>query len=110
MGLRTPPQWLRAVALSYPMLRPFGQVSGCTPVLELAAATRLPILLTRVGREFPDLAAAQDDFVHAAETHHADLTVIEIPDAHHAFDVVDDTDESREAIADAVDFLRNRLI
>jgi len=109
-ALRKPPQWLRAVALSYPMLQPLGQVSGFAPALELSAATRLPILLTRVGLEFPDFAAAQDDFVNAAQSQRADLTVIEIPDGHHAFDVVDNTDHCRQAIADALAFLHGRLI
>jgi dienelactone hydrolase len=108
-AMRDPAAWLRTIALSYPMLQPFGNIAGFRPASELTAAGRLPILLTRVGLEFADLAAAQDDFVVAAQSLGADLTVIEVPDAHHSFDVVDDTNASRHALEQALDFVRARL-
>jgi acetyl esterase/lipase len=107
--LRNPPPWLRTIALSYPMLQPLGQVAGFSPTSELPAAGRLPILLTRVGLEFADLVPAQDDFVGAARSEGIDLTVIEVPNAHHAFDVADDTDESRDAIEQALTYVQERL-
>jgi dienelactone hydrolase len=108
-ALRNPPSWLRTVLLSYPLLRPLGDVAGFSPESELSAAGRLPIVLTRVGLEFADLAAAQNDFVGAALSQGINLTVIEVPNAHHAFDVADDTDESRRALEQALDFVKERL-
>ena len=64
-------EFLRAVALSYPMLEPLAPVPAFTPAAELAAAGRLPILLTRVGLEFPQLATAQGQFIGAAHSQHA---------------------------------------
>jgi hypothetical protein len=91
------------------MLQPLGQIAGFRPASQLTAAGRLPILLTRVGQEFADLVAAQDDFVVAARSLGADLTVIEVLDAHHAFDVADNTNQSRHALEQALDFVRARL-
>ena len=42
-------------------------VPGFRPSAELGTAARLPILLTRVGLEIPELAAAQQDFVDTAQ-------------------------------------------
>jgi acetyl esterase/lipase len=108
-ALRNPPSWLRTVAFSYPMLQPLGQVAGFSPTSELPAAGLLPILLTRVGLEFADLVPAQDDFVGAARSKGINLTVIEVPNAHHAFDVADDTDESRDALERALTYVHERL-
>ncbi len=107
--LRTPPAWLRTVALSYPALETFGGVEGFRPVDSLPTVGGLPVRVTRVGREFEALVAAQEEFVAAAGAHDVDLTVIEVPDAHHAFDVVDDTDASRRAIEQALAFVATRL-
>lgn len=54
------------------------------------------IVLTRVGLERPLLAGFVDDYVTAAAA--APLEVIGVPDGQHAFDVLDDTDQSRGAI------------
>jgi hypothetical protein len=107
--LRNPPPWLRTVAFSYPMMQPLGQVAGFSPTSELPAVGRLPILLTRVGLEFPDLLPAQDDFVGTSRSRGINLTVIEVPNGHHAFDVADDTDESRDALEQALTFVHERL-
>lgn len=108
-ALRTPPPGLRAIALSYPMLRPMGPVSGFSPAAELGSAGHLPILLTRVGLESPELATTQAEFINAAHAVRADLKVIDVPDGHHSFDIVDDSDQSRHAITEAIDFLHARL-
>ena len=106
--LRTPPEWLRCVALSYPLLdvrpdRPawprFRPITAIEVVGEAAAAgvagamraNELPIVLTRVGRERPEVAAAVDAFVAAAAAANADLTIVEVAGGRH-------TDEARQAI------------
>jgi alpha-beta hydrolase superfamily lysophospholipase len=115
--LRDPPSWLRCVALSYPLLggaalgpnfRPIDAVEavGAAAAAGVGGATRanaLPIVLTRVGLERPDLAAAVTDFVAAARTADANLTIVDVPAGRHAFDILDDTDASRQAVVQAAD-------
>jgi acetyl esterase/lipase len=118
--LRDPPAWLRCVALSYPLLgviptvepgvrfRPADAVEavGVAAAAGVAGAMRanaLPIVLTRVGRERPELAETVEAFVAAARAADADLTIIDVPQGRHAFDYRDHTEESRRAVDTAVD-------
>ncbi|MFC4039705.1 alpha/beta hydrolase [Dactylosporangium siamense] len=115
--LRDPPSWLRCVALTYPWLgssvlepsfRPVGAVeavgaAAATGVAGAMRANALPIVLTRVGLERPDIAATVAEFVAAARTAEADLTIIDVPAGQHGFDTLDDTDASRHAVTQAVD-------
>ncbi|GIF78231.1 alpha/beta hydrolase [Asanoa siamensis] len=109
--LRERPSWLRAVLLSYPLL--------ASPAAHLPVEDRLdldprfapidavaeagtaapPIVLTRVGLERPLLAGFVEQFVAAAT---GPLEIIDVPDGQHAFDVLDDTDQSRAALHAAV--------
>lgn len=110
--LREPPAWLRVVLLSYPLLAspaphlPVEQRLGFDPrfapieAVAEAASAAPPIVLTRVGLERPLLAGFVADFVTAAAA--AALEVIDVPDGQHAFDVLDDTDQSRDAVHAAV--------
>ncbi|HTF10355.1 MAG TPA: alpha/beta hydrolase [Asanoa sp.] len=118
--LRDRPAWLRAIFLSYPLLAspaPLLPVEErlhldprFTPIEAVASAgaEAPPIVLTRVGRERPLLAGFVDEFVAAAAK--APLEIIDVPDGQHAFDVLDDTDQSRAAlhtaVARAVELLR----
>jgi alpha-beta hydrolase superfamily lysophospholipase len=91
--LEEAPEWLRCVALSYPVLnRP-------------PAAVSVPIVLTRVGQERPEIQETVDRFLAG------DLPVerIDVPDARHAFDFFDDNDESRAAVERAFDLVHGHL-
>lgn len=115
--LRDPPPWLRCVALTYPLLggpmlepnfQPIDAVEavGAAAAAGVAGAMRanaLPIVLTRVELEHPDLAAAVAEFVATARAADADLTIIDVPAGRHAFDILDDTDTSRQAVTQAAD-------
>ena len=99
-----PPAWLRAVALTYPDCR--GDDDDPDWPMTLAGAVEhaadLPILLTRVGREEPDLADAVEEFVAAARKASANLTVIDVPDGVHGFDHAGATTESAAAVREAM--------
>jgi acetyl esterase/lipase len=100
--LRAPKPWLRCVALTYPLLAElpgFGLDARFRPVE--AAATTVPVVLTRVGLENPVIAATVEAFVEAARTGATPLTVVDVPNGHHSFDMLDDTDESRAAVEQA---------
>jgi dienelactone hydrolase len=100
---REPPSWLRAVALSYPLLAPFPGWPAdprFDPIAAVADAGELPIILTRVGLENPGIAGAVESFVTAATK--ANLAIVDLPDGHHSFETKDDNDESRAAIERAM--------
>jgi acetyl esterase/lipase len=104
--LRNPPPWLRCVAASYPVLAPLpGWIvdPAFRPAEAVAEAGDLPIVLTTVGRERPEIAATVDVFLVAARSCGARLTVIEVPNGQHSFDMLDHTDESRAAVEAAFD-------
>jgi acetyl esterase/lipase len=100
--LRTPSPWLRCVAATYPLLAGlpgFALDPRFRPVE--AAATTVPVVLTRVGLENPAIAATVEAFLAAARAGDTPLTVIDVPDGHHSFDLLDHTDESRRAVEQA---------
>ncbi|MFI5954526.1 alpha/beta hydrolase [Cryptosporangium sp. NPDC051539] len=100
--LRKPPSWLRCVALTYPVLAapPGWPVDPAfAPVDAVTSAGSLPIVLTRAGLEQPVVAEGVAAFVEAAGPA---LQIVDVPNGHHSFDVLDDTDESRAAVHRAV--------
>ncbi len=102
--LRTPPEWLRCVAATYPVLAMPPEVGPrFQPAQAVAEAGALPIVLTRVGLERPLIAATVEAFVTAAQACGARLEIIDVPNGQHSFDLLDHTDESREAVERAVD-------
>jgi dienelactone hydrolase len=68
-----------------------------------------PVLLVRAGIDNPDLLATIENFVDEAIAWNADLTFLNYPQGHHAFDIRDDNDQSRAIIAATVEFLERHL-
>jgi Dienelactone hydrolase family len=107
--LRTPPEWLRCLAATYPALgsRP-GMDPGprFEPAAALAADRNVPpFVLTRVGREDPKVAQTVENFVAAAAQNQVELEIIDVPNGRHGFDMLDRTEESRAAVRRAVEFV-----
>ncbi|MCB5167718.1 alpha/beta hydrolase [Streptomyces bambusae] len=104
--LAAPPAWLRCLAASYPILAPmpnWGLPEGrFRPADAVRKAGDLPVVLTRAGREMPEIAATVAEFLAAAEDCAAAVEVIDVPSGHHAFETLDPTDESREAVRRAM--------
>lgn len=103
--LHSPPEWLRCLALTYPVLgdSELVTVRGMHPVEAVAGAGGLPVVMTIAGRELPDVAPTQPPFVEAARAAGVQLQLIEVPEGRHGFDVLDHTDESRAAVTAALD-------
>ena len=103
--LAAPAPWLRCVAASYPVLAPLPGWIGVDPRFAPAAvlprAGRLPIVLTRVGLESPEIAATVAAFVAAATECGAALELLDVPSAKHGFDVDDPTEETSAAVRNA---------
>ncbi|MEZ0091125.1 alpha/beta fold hydrolase [Streptacidiphilus sp. EB129] len=104
--LAAPAPWLRCVAASYPVLAPLAGWIGVdprfAPTAMLPKASRMPIVLTRVGQENPEIAATVTAFLTAAADCGAALELVDVPDAGHGFDVHDPTEETRAAVRRAL--------
>jgi acetyl esterase/lipase len=86
----------------------FVNPTGGKSVEDLPA--HVPLLLARAGRdEFPRLNEAMDRFVAAALACNLPITLVNHPTAPHAFDLVDDGDETRRVVRQVLAFLRSRL-
>ncbi|MFF9868998.1 alpha/beta fold hydrolase [Streptomyces sp. NPDC013953] len=100
--LAAPPPWLRCVAATYPILAPLPHWGIAEPAFRPATAVRsagaLPIVLTRVGRELPEIAVTVEEFLTAARDCGADVEVVDVPLGHHGFETIDHTDEARAAV------------
>ncbi|MFE2050492.1 alpha/beta hydrolase [Streptomyces sp. NPDC059459] len=111
--LAAPPAWLRCLALTYPVLVPLPDWglsdSRFHPTRAVADAGALPVVLTRVGLEMPQIAATVEEFLAAAEDGGADAEVIDVPHGHHSFETVDPTDESRAAVRRAMRAVLDRV-
>ena len=63
----------------------------------------VPIVLTPVGLEKPEIAATVTAFLARAEAEDVPVHTIDVPNGRHGFDYLDDTDESRDAIIEGID-------
>ncbi|MEV8229111.1 alpha/beta hydrolase [Streptomyces sp. NPDC079167] len=97
-----PPAWLRCLAADYPIMAPlpnWGRLdSRFHPSDAVARAGSLPLVLVRAGLETADIAVTVEEFLTAARRCGADIEVIDVPNGHHAFETIDRTDESRDAV------------
>ncbi|GGT05038.1 esterase [Streptomyces kurssanovii] len=104
--LAAPPAWLRCVAATYPVLAPLPNWPLTAPRFHPAAtlrkAGRLPVVLTRVELERPEIAATVEEFLTAAEDCEAAVEIVDVPQGHHGFETIDHTEEARDAVARAV--------
>ncbi|MBY8872573.1 hypothetical protein K7640_12085 [Micromonospora sp. PLK6-60] len=105
--LRTPPEWLRGIAATYPLLVPlpgWDVDPRFRPAEALGAADGPPVILVRAGRDaLPGLLAGIDAFVARAARAGRPVRLIEAPDGQHGFDALDHTDQSRDAVRTARD-------
>lgn len=88
------PEWLRCLALSYPLMEADDEVRPGRP-----------IVVTRVGRELAERQVAVDAFLRKA----TGVEVVEVPDGQHGFDVLDHTEQSRDAVRHAADLVVGHL-
>jgi tetratricopeptide (TPR) repeat protein len=69
----------------------------------------LPVLMVRAGLDGLGLNRGIGEFVAAATAANAPLTFINIPAAHHAFDLRDDNETSRGVIVRTLDFMKAQV-
>jgi acetyl esterase/lipase len=82
-----------------------------SPVAHLGPGSRPlpPILVARLGQDNPLLNETVDRFVREALLRNVPLDLLNHPEGHHGFDVLDDDARSREIIARTLEFLKARL-
>jgi acetyl esterase/lipase len=96
-----PPPWLRCLAATYTVM---AAVPGWDvdqrfdPVAAVTGSAKLPLVLTRAGREHEFVAAGVSAFVEAADAANSQLEIIDVPHGRHGFDYLDHTQESRDAV------------
>jgi dienelactone hydrolase len=66
----------------------------------------LPILIVRAGLDRPPLNRAITDLVTQASNQNAPLTLLNYPGGHHAFEIVDDEDATRDVIDSTIEFVK----
>ncbi len=100
------PQWLRCLALTYPLL-----AMPADPAQQaVAVQPGRPLVLTRVGRESASIQATVDAFLAAAAMTGTLVDVVEVPDGRHGFDMLDHTEASRRAVIEAADLVTDHLL
>ncbi|MCT2280926.1 hypothetical protein M3G91_25270 [Micromonospora chalcea] len=72
-------------------------------------AARPTLVLTRAGRERPEVAPTIEAFTAVARRRGIPLHVVDVPNGQHGFDALDHTEESRTAVRTARDTLLNLL-
>jgi dienelactone hydrolase len=113
-----PPAYVRAVCSYYAILDFEGgppvykQVpAALSPLLQLrqGAGPFPPVLIARAALDDPWLNQTVDAFVAAALEKKLTLDLLTLPTGHHAFDIRDDEERSRQVIRATVAFLKAQL-
>jgi dienelactone hydrolase len=90
--------------------RQFGFADACAGQSVADLPSHVPLLVVRAGQDaMPGLNASLDQFVARALAANVPLTLVNHANAPHAFDVLDDSDATREAIKQILQFIRARL-
>jgi dipeptidyl aminopeptidase/acylaminoacyl peptidase len=81
-------------AVGHPELAGLGLIDA----LDSAPRSTAPLLLVRPEHDFDWIAPFTDDLLSRCREAGRGVDVIDVPDAHHGFETVDDTDAARDAI------------
>ncbi len=70
----------------------------------------VPMLVARAGQDVPFINNTIDAYITRAVAQDAPLTLISYGDGQHAFDILDNNDQSREIVKQTLDFLKFHLM
>lgn len=96
-------------AVSLAVQAPEDWLNTYSPAHSLAlhgGPTSPPTLIVRAGKDAEALNSGIADFTAKALSRNVPITLVNLPDARHAFDILDDHDWSREAMENAFEFAR----
>lgn len=75
----------------------------------MAHAGNLPVVLTRVGLEMPEIAVTVEEFLAAAKDAGTDVEVVDVPHGRHGFETLAPVEEWRDAVHRAMGSVLARL-
>jgi hypothetical protein len=115
--MKDSPAPIAAAVLCYPYTldvppegKQFGFATPCDQRTVDEIRNDVPLLIVRAGRdEIPGLNVTLDAFIRGALTANLPLTLLNHPTGPHAFDLVDDTEATRDVIGQILDFLKKRM-
>ncbi len=91
--------------------RQWGFVNPCAGKSVADLSQNIPLFVVRAGQdEIPHLNDAMDRFLSKALGYNLPLTMVNHPTAPHAFDIMDDSETSREIIRQILAFMRFHLL
>src|SRR4029079_19600111 len=97
------PDGVVAVGGTYPYLAdPDLDGTDLSQAVDVAATSAVPLLLVRPEHDFDWIVPGTDDLLARCRDAGRDVEVIDVAGAHHAFETVDDTNASRDAIRRSV--------
>jgi hypothetical protein len=88
----------------------FGMANPCAGKSVSDMPKGLPLLIVRAGQDRPGLNETIDKFVAGAIRLNLPMSLVNLPAAPHAFDIMDDSEVSREAIRQVIAFMRFHLL
>lgn len=109
--LADPAEWaVAAVADTYAVPdNPAANDFGLLRATVTAELSDIPLLLVMPENDFEWIATASAELLGRCEAEHRRVDVIEVRAGHHAFETVDDTDESRNAIRRSISWWAQAL-
>jgi acetyl esterase/lipase len=112
--LRERPRWCKLAIAYYAVMEPLGSPNdervSAISALGADASNAPPLLIARAGQDDPAINATIDRFVAAATARNATVDFLTHPTGHHAFDILDANERSREIIGRTVDALRSSFM
>ncbi len=113
MAIRETPPFIRCLVSFYAFLDVEDErLKQYSPLEQLRArqTPSAPIFIARMGNDFSQVNASVAAFARVAQEKHFPLELNDYPEGRHAFDIRDDTEESRQMIARAVAFVQKHLM
>jgi acetyl esterase/lipase len=104
--------YIRCVLSFYAPLDAPAALVPYSPLAQLKAhaMTAPPVFIARMGKDSPRINRSVDEFVSEARRLKVPVTLKEYADGIHAFDIAQDTDESRAIIEAAIAFAKSHLL
>ncbi|MBD2705492.1 alpha/beta hydrolase [Spirosoma sp. BT702] len=92
-------QLIRSLAVYYGLV-------GSGDATSLTQARPIPTLVVRAGLDRPEINAGIDQFVRDALSSNLPVQVVNYPTGHHGFDIMDNTERSRQIIQETIRFFQ----
>jgi dienelactone hydrolase len=90
--------------------RQWGFANPCAEKSVADLPKNIPLFIARAGQDAPQLNETIDRFLSKALSHNLPITFVNYPTAPHAFDIMDDSEMSREIIRQILTFIRFHLL